>query len=109
MSMMFNEDYLVCSAGYGEVMNGTVLPRLKEKERQVTVAGYEGRPLYCVAYDADQPAGTVVIVHGFTENALKYAELIWSLLHLHFSVIAYDQRGHGRSWREEGLPDGRCA
>ena len=105
MSMMFNEDYLVCSAGYGEVMNGTVLPRLKEKERQVTVAGYEGRPLYCVAYDADQPAGTVVIVHGFTENALKYAELIWSLLHLHFSVIAYDQRGHGRSWREDGLPD----
>ena len=76
MSMIFNEDFLVCSAGYGEIMNGTVLPFLKEKERQATVAGFEGRSLYCVTYDADQPVGTVLIVHGFTENALKYAELI---------------------------------
>ena len=47
----------------------------------------------------------MLIVHGFTENALKYSELIWSLLHLGFSVLAYDQRGHGRSWRADGIPD----
>ena len=105
MNTIFNEDFLVQSPDYRNVMNGTVLPGLKERERQVTVAGYGGRSLYCVSYEADQPAGTVMIVHGFTENALKYSELIWSLLHLHFSVIAYDQRGHGRSWRAEGLPD----
>ena len=104
MSELFNEDYLVQDASYSKVMNETVLPWLQEKERASVVSGFEGRPLYCVSYSAEKPAATVLIVHGFTENAFKYAELIWSLLHLGFSVIAYDQRGHGRSWRAEGLP-----
>ncbi len=105
MSDLFNEDYLVCASSYRETMDGTVLPWLREKERVSVVPGYEGRPLYCVSYDADEPVATVLIVHGFTENAYKYAELIWSLLHLRFSVIAFDQRGHGRSWRSDGIPD----
>lgn len=105
MKDLFNEDYLVRSSSYAEVMNGTVLPWLREREKVSFVPGYEGRPLYCVSYEAEDPAAVVLLVHGFTENAYKYAELIWSLLHLRFSVVAYDQRGHGRSWRDEGVPD----
>lgn len=100
MNDQFNEDYLVSSPDYRHVMNSTVLPWLQQKERVSVIPGYDDRSLYCVSYEADNPVGTVLIVHGFTENAFKYAELIWSLLHLHFSVIAYDQRGHGRSWRD---------
>ena len=105
MSDLFNEDYLVSSPSYSEVMDSSVIPWLQAREKASTVTGYENRPMYCVSYSADNPAGTVLIVHGFTENAYKYSELIWSLLHHHFSVIAYDQRGHGRSWRDEGVPD----
>ncbi len=105
MNNTFNEDYLVSGRNYPEIMNTVVLPWLKSREHAETIPGFGGRPLYCVSYDAENPAGTVFIVHGFTENAFKYAELIWSLLHLHFSVVAYDQRGHGRSWRAEGIPD----
>ena len=104
MSEIFNEDYLISAPSYREIMNGSVLPWLEEKQHVSTVPGYEGRPLYRVSYEADDPVATVLIVHGFTENAYKYAELIWSLLHLRFSVIAYDQRGHGRSWRADGIP-----
>lgn len=104
MSDGFSEDYLIFSSSYGETMNGTVLPWLQEKERVSVIPGFRDRPLYCVSYEADDPVATVLIVHGFTENAYKYAELIWSLLHLRFSVVAYDQRGHGRSWRAEGVP-----
>ena len=86
-------------------MNGTVLPWLETNQKTATVPGAAGRLLYTVSYDAENPVGTVFIVHGFTENAFKYAELIWSLLHLHYSVVAYDQRGHGRSWRADGIPD----
>ena len=82
-----------------------MLPWLEQKSHISTISGYENRPLYTVSYDSDNPSGTVFIVHGFTENAMKYAELIWSLLHLGFSVVIYDQRGHGRSWRAEGIPD----
>ena len=105
MSVTLNSDYLVPSDNYAGTMNGTVLPWLQERQQEKTVSGFEGRPLYAVSYHAENPVGTVLIVHGFTENAYKYAELIWSLLHLRFSVVAYDQRGHGRSWRADGIPD----
>ena len=105
MNESFNEDFLVSGRNYPEIMNTVILPWLKSREHAETIPGFMDRPLYCVSYDAEEPAGTVFIVHGFTENAFKYAELIWSLLHLHFSVVAYDQRGHGRSWRAEGIPD----
>ncbi len=105
MNPSFNEDFLLFSDGYSDAMNGTVLPFLEERQQQKTIPGFEDRPLYSVSWKADNPLGTVVIVHGFTENAYKYAELIWSLLHMRFSVVAYDQRGHGRSWRAGGIPD----
>ena len=105
MPDIFNEDYLVASDRYEDAMDSDVLPWLKEREHVLSVPGWNQVPLYCVSYDSDQPRGTVVIVHGFTENAFKFSELIFSLLHRHFSVIAYDQRGHGRSWRAEGIPD----
>ena len=105
MSNLFNDDYLVCSPSYSEIMNGTVLPWLSEKENATEIIGADNRPLYCVSYMAEDPLATVVIVHGFTENAFKYAELIWSLLHCRYSVIAFDQRGHGRSWRDPDILD----
>lgn len=105
MKEQFNDDFLVRSTSYSDTMNRTVLPWLKEKEQVSEIRSFDGHPLYCVSYQADHPEAVVLIVHGFTENAYKYAELIWSLLHLHFSVVAYDQRGHGRSWRDPGVPD----
>ena len=102
----FNEEFLVqAGSSYSRVMNGTVLPWLESRDSVSVVPGFENRPLYCVSYQAEHPVGTVFIVHGFTENALKYSELIFSLLHQGFSVVAYDQRGHGRSWRADGIPD----
>lgn len=103
MNDLFNEDYLVRSPSYSQVMNQTVLPWLQKNEQVSVVPGFQDRPLYTVYYEAENPLATVMLVHGFTENAFKYAELIWALLHLRFSVVAYDQRGHGRSWRDEAL------
>ena len=105
MSHLFNEDFLVCSPSYSEVINGIVLPWLREKEKDAEIRTADNRSLYSVSYEAEDPLATVIIVHGFTENAFKYTELIWSLLHCHFSVIAFDQRGHGRSWRDPDIHD----
>ena len=106
MTEVFSEDYLVQSgSSYSRIMNDTVLPWLESKGTVAVIPRFENRPLYCVSYQADHPVATVLIVHGFTENALKYSELIFSLLHLGFSVLAYDQRGHGRSWRADRIPD----
>ncbi len=100
-----NPDGLVLSEHYAETMENVVLPYIRQRRTDTTVNGDGGRPLFCSRFDADSPVGTVVIVHGFTECADKFAELIHSLLKNGYSVCAYDQRGHGRSWRAEGLGD----
>ena len=76
MSEQFNEDGLILSSNYAGTMNSVVLPYLKAKEKvSAALKGYEGKPLYCVSYPADAPKGTVLVLHGFTECAEKFAEL----------------------------------
>ena len=101
----FNADGLVLSAHYAQTMNEAVLPWLSARRRDMPVAGDSGRPLFVSRFDAETPWATAVIVHGFTENTDKFSELIHSLLRSGCSVLAYDQRGHGRSWRAAGLND----
>lgn len=100
-----NHEGLVHSDNYSETMAREVLPWINARRTDMTVEGDGGRPLFVSRFDADAPAGTVLIVHGFTENADKFSEVIHSLLQNGLSVVAYDQRGHGRSWRAEGLED----
>ena len=101
----FNADGLVLSERYAQTMNDVVLPWLAARRANVTMAGEGGKPLFCSRFDAPDPRGTVLIVHGFTENVDKYVELIHSLLRSGYSVVAYDQRGHGRSWRDPEIAD----
>ncbi len=101
----FSPDFLISAGQYTQAVDSEVLPYLSQRETQTTLPGKDGVPLYCVSYAADNPAGTVLILHGFTENTVKYAELIHSLLRNGFSVLMYDQRGHGRSGRDPAIRD----
>ncbi|MBR4333369.1 MAG: alpha/beta hydrolase [Clostridia bacterium] len=101
MDERFNQDGLVLSEHYAETMENAVLPFLKAREKRCSVQGAGGKPLFCVSYDADAPKGTVLVLHGFTESAEKFSELMYSLVQNGFSVVAYDQRGHGHSWRDD--------
>ena len=105
MNPMLNEDNLILSDHYAEGMQTVVLPWINARRTDMTLPGDGNRPLFVSRFDADAPRGTVMIVHGFTENADKFAELIHSMLHSGLSVVVYDQRGHGRSWRAPGLED----
>ncbi len=80
-------------------MEGTVLPYLTARGATRQLAARDGKPLYTVHYRADAPSGTVVLVHGFSENAEKYREFIYYLLRDGLSVLIFDQRGAGRSHR----------
>ena len=69
--MPFNPEGLALSEDYARTMHDEVLPRNAARRRERVIEGDGGRPLYTVSYDADAPRGTVLIVHGFTENADK--------------------------------------
>ena len=104
MNDRFNEDGLMLSGRYAETMERFTLPFLRDRQRDEMVP-VKGGELFCSVFSADQPRGTVVMLHGFTENAFKFSELIYSLLQNGFDVVAYDQRGHGRSCRTQGIDD----
>ena len=100
-----NTDGLAFSTGYADTMAQVVLPYISARRTDLKVQGDGGCGLFVSRFDADQPRGTVLIVHGFTENADKFSEVIHSLLKNGLSVVAYDQRGHGRSWRDPSISD----
>ena len=98
-----NQDGLALSEHYARTMETVILPFINARRTDRTIPGDGGVPLFTSRFDADAPKGTVLIVPGSTENADKFAEVIHSLLRRGLSVVAYDQRGHGRSGRAEGL------
>lgn len=61
--------------------------------------GYTTTGLYYALHRAHEPKGLVTIVHGFSEGMYKYRELTYYLLHLGYSTLAYEHRGHARSVR----------
>jgi len=103
MKAAYNEDWLVSSPDYAKTMNEEVLPWLRENGREMTFRGADGKPLHGYRYDAENSRGTMLVLHGFTENAEKFSELLYSLARSGYSVLAYDQRGHGYSWRDEDV------
>ena len=101
----FSQDHLVLSAQYTETMEKIVIPYLEDHRENQEVTGTGGKQLFCSVFHAEHPNGNVLFVHGFTENVYKFSEIIYSLLKNGFNVLAYDQRGHGRSWRDETISD----
>ena len=87
-----NEDGLVLENGYAETMQELVIPCLQEHRTDQKVPGFGGKPLAVSRFDAENPRGTVVIVHGFTSCVDKDDEIIFSLLQNGWSELAYDQR-----------------
>ena len=59
-----------------------------------------GGSLHCEIYNRYDAKKAVVIVHGYTECAEKFRELVWYFIQSGFSVFSMDQRGHGKSVRE---------
>ena len=53
MSERLNPDGLILSDQYTETMNDAVLPYLKERQTDLRVEGFEGKPLFCSAFRAD--------------------------------------------------------
>ncbi len=53
--------------------------------------------LYTTTAPVSNAHGTVVIVHGLGEHSGRYAHVVDALNRAGWSVVTYDQRGHGRS------------
>ncbi len=92
---------IVCldEAGFAEQMKTVAEPVLSLARKCGRLATGAGE-LYYETYGQKVSLGTVVICHGFCESGRKYDEFVYYLLQAGFQVAVYDQRGHGRSFRE---------
>lgn len=99
----FYPNGIVREEHYSETMNQVVVPELKEIRKDRMVPGKDGKELFVSVFPAESPKGTVIIVHGFTENVEKYLEIIHALHKAGYTVGMHDARGHGRSFREPGV------
>ncbi len=89
----------VTEADYENTMNTVVQPYLDSRGGDGFFPSHDSKPIHYEKYLADEPEGTVVISHGFTESAEKFREMSYCYLLMGFNVFAIDHRGHGRSWR----------
>lgn len=91
-------------AHFEEQMRTVVEPALGviRKEGKLSV---EGGELYYELYPQKDRAPVVVICHGFSESAEKYREFIYYLYQAGYQIAIWDQRGHGKSFRQGENPD----
>lgn len=85
---------------YAAEMQEIVMPYLMTHRSERALAAADGKTLFTILYTADRPRGTVFVVHGFSESAEKFREFAYDCLMRDLSVLIYDQRGHGRSFRQ---------
>lgn len=91
---IFHED------DFSQAMAGIIEPWVAGSVSEGYLLTGDGARLHYYFGLADQPVGSVVIVHGFCEFFGKYTEMAWYYHQLGYSVFFLEQRGHGYSSRE---------
>lgn len=89
---------------FEEQMKGIVEPALGVIRKEGRLAVAEGE-LYYELYPQKERAPVVVICHGFSESAEKYREFIYYLHQAGYQAVIWDQRGHGKSFRQGENPE----
>ncbi len=95
---MSTREFLSAST-LADALRDTVVPYLRARRNEWVHKTGDGAELLCVRYAADEPRGSVVIVHGLGECTEKFLEMCYYFLQENLTVLLYDQRGHGRSTR----------
>ncbi len=69
------------------------------------LAAFDSIRLVHRTWRAENPIGGVLIAHGFAEHGMRYGHVIDVLVPAGFSVMTFDQRGHGESGGRRGHVD----
>ena len=82
-----------------------IIPRLTAGGKSFKVKSPTGHTLDGMTYTVDNPKGTIMISHGFTEAVEKFGEMIYYFMSEGYNVCIHSHWDHGNS-RDEA-PNGR--
>lgn len=98
--MEFRDIQLVDENNYSSQMNDVVKPYLEKFQNLDYFSSFDGKDIFYRYYLNENAKANVVILHGFTECSEKFLEMIYYFHKNDYNVFSYDQRGHGKSFRE---------
>jgi len=76
-----------------------ILPFYDHQLRHGEFKGQENLPIYYAMLEVPRERGAIIILSGRSESCIKYAELIYDLRQVGFSIYILDHRGQGFSDR----------
>lgn len=94
---------MIRSSEYSREMEEKVEPALRTIEKEVPVS-VRGGTLSVRSYIPTDAKAVMLLLHGTSESAEKYHEMIWLFNQMGIGVVAPDMRGHGKSFRMTGDP-----
>jgi len=83
-------------------MSGPRPEPARPERRSAYLRGVGGVRIFYRVWEAAEPRGRLLAVHGLGEHSGRFAQAARVLAGRGWSVCALDQRGHGRSWGLRG-------
>ena len=88
---------IIREADYTRAIKEDIAPAIGAVRTDGYCESFDGTRLFYHVYRAENAARALVLLHGFTESAEKYEEMILYFLKSGTDVYVYDQRCHGKS------------
>lgn len=88
----------VSEEDYAALMTQEIEPALQKLRTEAEIQ-VSGGTLHAENYVIPGAKHALVLLHGYTESAEKFREMVWYFISAGYSVFSYDQRCHGRSMR----------
>ena len=85
---------------FPEFYENVITPLMDSVQKTGTIKTKKGTRLQYYFYPAENPRGTVVVFHGFSEYGKKFLETSYYFRQEGFNVCLFDHRGHGYSTRD---------
>lgn len=85
---------------FEKVMEECAEPRLAANRNKGMLAISQSVEIHYEWYQRNRAKANVVILHGYTESAEKFREMMYYFYEAGYQVFALDHRGHGYSSRE---------
>lgn len=91
--------YAVEETQLGEGYDATLSEFMATSGERNTITTFDGSKLYYQRFDQDCNGTVILLIPGWSEPFLKYAEVIYDLKQKHYCVYTYDHRGQGFNTR----------
>lgn len=99
LSLVAQESFAVPEAQVQARFMSELVPKMQKEFTRASFAGVDGVKINYYYREIANPKGVIIVSPGKSESSLKYAELLFDLRDMEYSLYIIDHRGQGESGR----------